>query len=112
MKVTPADALAKIPGLDGKRFARVFAHGTLEVEFYAPRDHDPQQPHTRDEIYVVVAGRGTFVNSKERHRFAPGDFFFVPAGVAHRFEGFTDDLALWVFFYGPEGGEAGKAGPA
>jgi hypothetical protein len=26
--------------------------------------------------------------------------------VPHRFENFSDDLALWVFFYGPEGGEA------
>jgi len=24
----------------------------------------------------------------------------------HRFEEFTDDLAAWVVFYGPEGGEA------
>ena len=31
---------------------------------------------------------------------------FVPAGVEHRFEDFTDDLAVWVVFYGPEGGEA------
>ena len=29
-----------------------------------------------------------------------------PAGVEHRFEEFSDDLAVWVFFYGPEGGEA------
>jgi hypothetical protein len=29
----------------------------------------------------------------------------VPAAVTHRFEEFTDDLAVWVFFYGLEGGE-------
>jgi hypothetical protein len=29
----------------------------------------------------------------------------VPAGVVHRFEDFSDDLAVWVVFYGPEGGE-------
>ena len=27
------------------------------------------------------------------------------AGVEHRFENFSDDFAVWVFFYGPEGGE-------
>jgi hypothetical protein len=32
----------------------------------------------------------------------------VPAGVEHRFEGFTDDLVVWVVFYGPEGGEDPK----
>jgi len=26
--------------------------------------------------------------------------------MEHRFENFSDDLAVWVFFYGPEGGEA------
>jgi len=112
MKASAAEALAKIPTPDGKRFARIFDHGTLEVEFYAPRGEDPQKPHTRDEIYVVVAGRGTFVNGEVRHPFGPGDFLFVPAGVVHRFEAFSDDLALWVFFYGPEGGEAGDTGPA
>jgi hypothetical protein len=30
---------------------------------------------------------------------------FVPGRVAHRFEDSTDDLIVWVFFYGPEGAE-------
>ena len=30
---------------------------------------------------------------------------WVPAGAEHRFEDFSDDLAVWVVFYGPEGGE-------
>ena len=54
----------------------------------------------------MVSGRGEFVNGSERHAFAPGDVMFVPAGVEHRFEQFTDDLAVWVVFYGPEGGYA------
>lgn len=105
---TVADALARVPTPDGKRFAAVFEHGSLEVEIYAPRGHDPQTPHTRDEVYVVIAGRGMFVNGESRHAFGPGDFLFVPAGVVHRFEDFSDDLAVWVLFYGPEGGEIGK----
>jgi hypothetical protein len=31
---------------------------------------------------------------------------FAAAGVAHRFENFTDDVVVWVLFYGLEGGEA------
>lgn len=104
-RVELAEAAARLPGPGGERFAEVLAHGSLVVEFYAPRGHDPQQPHTRDELYVVISGRGQFVNGDDRHPFAPGDVLFVPAGVTHRFEDFTDDLALWVFFYGPEGGE-------
>jgi mannose-6-phosphate isomerase-like protein (cupin superfamily) len=53
----------------------------------------------------VIAGRGTFRNGGERHPFERGDVLFVAAGVEHRFEDFSDDLAVWVFFYGPEGGE-------
>ena len=37
--------------------------------------------------------------------FGPGDCLFAAAGEVHRFEQFSDDLAVWVFFYGPEGGE-------
>jgi quercetin dioxygenase-like cupin family protein len=54
----------------------------------------------------VAQGSGFFRNGESRHRFVPGDLLFVPAGVIHRFEDFTDDLAVWVLFYGPEGGEA------
>ena len=100
-----AEALAKLPGPGGERHAQLFAHGTLRVLVYAPRGHDPQSPHAQDEVYVVMRGRGQFVNGESRQAFAPGDLLFVPAGVPHRFEEFTDDLALWVVFWGPEGGE-------
>ena len=104
-RVTIEEALAHLPGIDGKRFAKVFEHGTLSVEIYAPRGVDPQQPHTRDEAYIVVQGSGEFINGESRQAFMPGDFLFVPAGVEHRFINFTDDLVVWVIFYGPEGGE-------
>jgi mannose-6-phosphate isomerase-like protein (cupin superfamily) len=103
-RVTVKDALEKIPG-HGLAFATVFKHKSLEVEIYAPRGEDLQTPHARNECYVVLSGSGWFVNGEERYEFGPGDFLFVPAGVHHRFEEFTDDFATWVFFYGPEGGE-------
>jgi mannose-6-phosphate isomerase-like protein (cupin superfamily) len=101
-----ADAgLSQLPGPRGERFVELFKHGTLAVELYAPRGHDPQTPHTRDEIYVVARGQGTFFDGSSRVSFQPGDLLFVAAGVPHRFEHFSDDLAVWVMFYGPEGGE-------
>jgi mannose-6-phosphate isomerase-like protein (cupin superfamily) len=93
---------------DGKEFATLFRHGTLEVELYRPRGVDRQKPHTRDEVYVVVTGSGVFLNGGRRQPFGPGEVLFVPAGVEHRFEDFSDDFVTWVFFYGPEGGEAGS----
>ena len=89
----------------GKLAAPVLLHGSLLVEYYAPRGRDVQTPHTRDEVYVVIQGSGSFVNGGVRHPFGTGDVLFVPAGVVHRFEEFTDDFAVWVMFYGPEGGE-------
>ncbi|WP_395686755.1 hypothetical protein [Aestuariivirga sp.] len=35
----------------------------------------------------------------------PGDAIFVAAGVQHRFLDFSNDLGMWVLFYGPDGGE-------
>jgi mannose-6-phosphate isomerase-like protein (cupin superfamily) len=100
-----ADAERRVPTPDGKRFDELYHHGSLAVELYAPRGSDPQAPHSRDEVYVVARGTGMFWDGEHQTEFGPGDFLFVAAGRAHRFEDFSDDLAVWVMFYGPEGGE-------
>ncbi len=107
-RVTIEEGLSQLPRTDGKRFITLFEHGSLLAELYAPRGVDSQQPHTRDEVYIVVEGEGSFVIDDDRHPFSRGDFLFAPAGVPHRFEDFTNDLTVWVLFYGPEGGEASK----
>lgn len=55
-QVSLAEALSKGP--PGNLAVPIFAHGSLEVELYTPEERDPQQPHERDEVYVVVRGRG------------------------------------------------------
>jgi len=85
--------------------ASLFRHGSLEVKMYAPRKQDPQHPHTRDEVYIVAQGSGTYFHAGERRPFVTGDLLFAAAGVEHRFEDFSDDFFVWVLFYGPEGGE-------
>ena len=67
---------------------------------------DKQTRHARDEVYVIASGSGDFLNGTETRPVEIGEVLFVPAGVEHRFLNFTDDFATWVFFYGPEGGEA------
>jgi len=89
----------------GKEFAEFFKHGSLVVELYKPDKVDKQQPHSRDEVYIIAAGTGRFYNAGTYVDFSPGDFLFVPAGAEHRFEDFTNDFMTWVLFYGPEGGE-------
>ncbi|NER79477.1 MAG: cupin domain-containing protein [Leptolyngbya sp. SIO1D8] len=104
-ELTPANALAELQTQSNQSFIQLFEHGTLAIEYYKPEGRDRQQPHERDEVYVVISGSGYFVNGETRHPFEPGQVLFVPAGIIHRFEDFTDDFATWVFFYGPTGGE-------
>lgn len=105
-QVSLEEMRTRLPTPEGGRYAIALEHGTLEAGVYAPRGSDPQEPHDRDEVYLVMRGSGTFRNGERRAPFGPGDLLFVPAGVTHRFEDFADDLDLWVIFYGPEGGEA------
>lgn len=103
--VNLSDAVATIDRTERLPFRFLFEHGTLQAGVYLPGIQDNQRPHNRDEAYIVMAGSGQVVVGGVRTQFAPGDFIFVPAKVEHRFENHTAELALWVIFYGPEGGE-------
>lgn len=108
--ISVADALHTLEQAVGARSVLLFKHGTLQVKMYAPRGAngekiDPQQPHSRDELYVVAQGSGVFFDGESRRGCQVGDLLFAPAASEHRFENFTDDFAVWVMFYGPEGGE-------
>lgn len=98
-------AVEKGPPPKGNLAVPVFSYGSMEAELYTPEEIDPQEPHVRDEIYVVARGKGEFFNGENNVKIQEGSFIFVPAGVEHRFENFSEDFAVWVFFYGPEGGE-------
>jgi len=90
---------------DDTRFATVLEHGTMIVEIYQPIGNDLQTSHAQDELYVVISGSGEFYNDGITKHFQTGDVLFVPAGVEHRFEKFTEDFKTWVVFYGAMGGE-------
>ena len=68
---------------------------------------DRQQPHTEDEVYVVLAGRSRFTSGGETRDVGPGDTLFVPAHEPHRFHDITDELHLVVVFGPAEGSRAG-----
>jgi mannose-6-phosphate isomerase-like protein (cupin superfamily) len=104
MHLSSSSALEQL-GTAQQLFLEVFQHGTLSVEVYQPIEKDHQQPHDRDEVYVIIAGEGDFYSDGNWCKFKAGDFLFVPAGVEHRFENFTSDFSTWVIFYGPKGGE-------
>ncbi len=64
---------------------------------------DDQRPHTEDEVYVVLRGRGTFVADDARVPVQVGTTLYVPPGEEHRFVDVTEDLVLLVVFAPPYG---------
>ena len=73
----------------------------MEVGVYvlvAP-EPDRQQPHDRDELYIVLEGRGTLEIEGERVDLKDGEASFVPAGAEHRFVGY-EGLSVIVIFAG------------
>lgn len=104
MKIDKTEAFRRLEAGD-KPFLTLLRHGTLQVELYRPQKVDLQNPHKKDEVYVIISGDGQFFKDGEYTSFGPGDVLFVPAGIVHRFEKFSDDFATWVIFYGPDGGE-------
>lgn len=111
MKATVTELLQQIPGKAseewpmGEPFAVALAHGSMSVELYAPKGEDIQTLHDQDELYFIHSGTGEILVAGNRHSFAPGMVFFVPAHVEHRFENFSTDFMTWVVFWGPKGGE-------
>jgi mannose-6-phosphate isomerase-like protein (cupin superfamily) len=59
---------------------------------------DPQQPHTEDEVYVVVRGRGQIEVAGESRVVREGSIIFVPARAAHHFHTIEEELTILVFF--------------
>jgi len=100
-----SEAQTEIPRPAGQRSVLVFKRGSLDVALALPVPPNQQTPHTQDEIYVVIRGRGVLVHDGKRDPFESGDLLFVAAGTTHHYENFTKDLALWRVFYGPAGGE-------
>ncbi|MFM7330999.1 MAG: cupin domain-containing protein [Brachymonas sp.] len=111
MKVSIAQALKRLPAPStekypqGAPFVTMMAGGSMSVEVYAPKGEDLQEPYSQDELYFIHSGTGQIIINDQRFDCAAGDAFFVAAGVAHRFEKFSDNFVTWVVFYGPQGGE-------
>jgi mannose-6-phosphate isomerase-like protein (cupin superfamily) len=59
---------------------------------------DTQQPHTEDEVYYVVSGRGHIRVHDEDRAVEAGSVVFVEAHVKHYFHSITEDLMILVFF--------------
>lgn len=67
---------------------------------------DRQSPHTEDELYYVIAGRGLITVGAETRPVVPGTIIFVAATVPHTFHAIAERLELLVMFGPAEGDRA------
>ena len=62
MKASIHQALARLPDAQTKNypkgapFVSMIAGGTMNVEVFAPKEADLQQPHAQDELYFIHSG--------------------------------------------------------
>ena len=84
----------------GAAYQEVLRSDSMSMGLYVLQadEEDKQTPHSEDEAYYVVSGRGRFTADGEDGEVGPGDILFVEKGVDHRFHSITDELRLLVFF--------------
>ena len=89
----------------GKAWLEFLRVPALSVGVYhlAAGQDDPQRPHTEDEVYYVVAGRGRFRCGETVCDVAAGTVLFVERLAEHRFCDITEDLTILVVFAPAEG---------
>lgn len=63
-----------------------------------PGERDTQEPHSLDEIYLVLEGDGFIEIGKKAYALKKDLFIFVPADVKHRFYGNTKEILVIYFF--------------
>src|SRR5450755_149453 len=97
--VAAARAAQAQPWLEFMRFP------ALSVGLYVlePGEPDRQSPHTEDEIYYVVEGRGRITVGEEARPVGPGSVIYVATAVPHHFHDISERLTLLVVFAPAEG---------
>jgi quercetin dioxygenase-like cupin family protein len=96
------DALITACRQSGRRYLEFTLTPSMSAGmFMLPADAvDDHQPHTCDELYHVVRGRGVLQVQGEDREVTEGSVVFVAAGVEHHFHAITEELAMLVFFGG------------
>lgn len=87
----PYHEFLSVPGLSA---------GLYVLEVGAP---DLQQPHTEDELYVVMEGRARVTVGQEARDVSAGSLVFVAATEPHHFHDIVERLVLVVAFGPAEG---------
>ena len=89
----------------GEPWLEFLRYPALSVGLYVLEAGEPdhQSPHTEDEIYYVVEGRGEITVGEESRPVGPGSVIFVATAVAHQFHDISERLTMLVVFAPAEG---------
>ena len=92
--------LLEAQGVGGRLYHEFVRTHDLSVGLYVlpAGGTDPQQPHTEDEVYHVVAGRARISVGDEDRPVQRGSVVFVGADVLHRFHAIEEELVVLVVF--------------
>jgi mannose-6-phosphate isomerase-like protein (cupin superfamily) len=84
----------------GDLYIEFLRHPSMSMGLYelAAGATDPQSPHTEDEAYYIVSGRGQIRVADEDQPISPGSVIFVGKNVPHKFHTIEEDLKILVFF--------------
>jgi mannose-6-phosphate isomerase-like protein (cupin superfamily) len=86
--------------LDNSGFLNFFdlQHLQAGILRLKPGELDTQEPHSLDEIYLVLEGDGFIEIGKKAYAVKKDLFIYVPANIRHKFYGNTQEILVVYFF--------------
>lgn len=96
----PLDELLKAHANSGKLYHEFLRVPDMSAGLYIlpAGSKDPQQPHSEDEMYYVISGKGKFFYDGEDVDVGAGSTLYVPKTIEHRFHSIEEDLVIIVIF--------------
>ncbi len=105
MDIYDANRLIELTAASSSRYREFLRTIDLSAGLYSlpAGSRDEQQPHTEDEIYIVLSGVGQVHVAGEDAPVGSGAVIFVPAHAVHYFHDIAETLHLLVLFAPAEG---------
>lgn len=94
------DDIISLQKQSGAAYMEFVKHPALSMGIYVLHvgDRDLQKPHTEDEVYYLVEGKGRFYQNGKESEVAKGSIIYLPALAEHYFFSVEEKLTILVFF--------------
>lgn len=94
------DDILSLQKQSGKAYFEFIRDPALSMGIYVLQigDKDLQKPHTEDEVYYVIDGKGKFYQDGKELEVTKGTILYVPALSEHYFFSVEEKLTILVFF--------------